>query len=83
MIKFTRSEIEHEEDIAQAIDETMYELSQEIPYSKELIAKVTFIELVRVNCWRISENNQENVDKNIIFAKEVLKYYQENIKENR
>lgn len=79
VIKFTRAEIEHAENVKQAIEETMYYLSQEIPYSKELIAKVTFIELVRVNCWRIGENDKgENVDRNLMLAKEVLKYYRKN-----
>lgn len=77
VIKFTRAEIEHADNIRQAIEETMQELSKAIKYPKELIAKVTFIELVRINCWRISENSRENVEKNLVLAKEVLKYYQE------
>lgn len=82
VIKFTRGEIERAQNARQAIEETMYYLSKEIPYPKELIAKVTFIELVRVNCWRISENCYKDIDNNVMLAKEVLKYYKENKKEN-
>lgn len=78
VIKFTRGEIENDNNVKQAIEETIYYLSKEIPYSKELIAKVNFIELVRINCWRISENDDKDIYKNVMLAKEVLKYYQEN-----
>lgn len=75
VIKFVRSEIENDENVTQAIAETVEGLSKLIPYSKGVIAKVTFIELIRVNCWRIGENDiGEYVNKNLILAKEVLKY---------
>lgn len=78
VIKFVRSEIENDDNVTQAIVETIEGLSKLIPYSKKLIAKVTFIELVRVNCWRISKSDGgEYVNKNIMLAKEMLKYYEE------
>ncbi len=78
VIKFVRSEIENDDNVTQAIAETIEELSRLIPYSKELIVKVTFIELIRVNCWRISENDTGRyVNKNVMLAKEMLKYYKQ------
>lgn len=78
VIKFTRSEIENDDNLTQAIVETIEGLSKLIPYSKQLIAKVTFIELIRVNCLRISDNDSgKYVNKNLILAKEMLKYYKQ------
>lgn len=78
VIKFTRSEIENDDNVTQAIVETIEGLSKLIPYSKQLIAKVTFIELVRANCCRIGDNCiGEYVNKNLIFAKEMLEYYKQ------
>lgn len=79
IIKFIRGEIEREDDIENSIKETINYMSKEINYSKALIAKVTFIELVRANCWRISENaNKETIAKNVIYSKKVLEYYKNN-----
>lgn len=79
IIKFTRAEIENEVNIRKAIEDTIYYLSVETNYSKELIAKVTFIELVHVNCFRITTNDiGEYINRNIILAKEILKYLKEN-----
>jgi len=79
VIKFIRGEIEIGDNIENSIEETINYLSKNLNYTKKLIAKVTFIELVRANCWRISENaDKEIIAKNVIYSKKMLEYYKNN-----
>ena len=54
VIKFIRGEIEIGDNIENSIEETINYLSKNLNYTKKLSAKVTFIKVVKANCWRIS-----------------------------
>lgn len=75
VVKVVRGELENSSNVKQTLEETIHYLSQELSYSEELLAKVVFVELVRINCWRTNEdNNREFINRNILFAKEVLQH---------
>lgn len=76
--KFAEEEIRKQGDTRKHIEETFSEISKQMNLSKAMIAKLTFIELINSNCWKIRlHRNKQDIEKNVQIAKEVLKYYQE------